>query len=108
MKLILTHDDATRLRRAMQETEADIDFHYSGRGMFGDRCVGVVASDTEDVTRFTQELARIAITHGMVPLDLDKAVSALGEPSRDSMGTRTVHYWTAVTSGFPYDPDLDD
>lgn len=51
---------------------------YSGRGMFGDTCLGVVMNDSRDLVLLGQALG-------------------LGKPSLDSMGLSSVGYWQGVT-----------
>jgi hypothetical protein len=89
----------------------DIRTGYSGRGMFGDRCLGFVG---HDCTRFAFELA-VVRARGVLGFDDDEdpsvdavraALDDIGEPVTDSMGTQAVFYWPNITVE-PSDEDAE-
>ena len=76
----LTSDQMDDLYDAAHTVDGEIRTDYSGRGMFGDECGGVVLKDEGDLFQF----ARL--------LDEDLA-QLLGSPRWDSMGLREIAYW---------------
>jgi hypothetical protein len=63
---------------------------YSGRGMMGDRCIGV--SFDRDSSGGIWSLAT-----ALAEIDIDLARD-MGEPRQDSMGLGTIYYWPRVTA----------
>ena len=62
---------------------------YSGRGMYGQQCVGV---DTEGVGDL-MKIAVLLVRHGIDPED----VAGLGDALRtDSMGRGVILYWPSL------------
>lgn len=94
MSLILDRAAVTALR----DRHDQVLTRYSGRGMYGASCVGVVA---DDPILFAFDLA--VLTSGaewdaeVCPGDLRDELEHLGAPCSDSMGLSTVWYWTRVT-----------
>jgi len=76
---------------------------YSGRAMYGKSCFGVTTNRYEsgDVARVQLALAHyLARRDGIEDPEFDDLLEwfdKLGEPSRDSMGLGTIHYWPNVT-----------
>lgn len=64
---------------------------YSGRGMYGHTCPGVV-SDL-DLIDFTATLYEVVTARGFKPRAV---LLALGSTRSDSMGMNVIHYWPAV------------
>lgn len=62
---------------------------YSGRGMYGDTCVGIVGSPGE----LTAYVAALAVTLETDGLDW----SWIGSVSQDSMGLDMIWYWRGLT-----------
>jgi hypothetical protein len=63
---------------------------YSGRGMFGRECFGIVYDSLGQLLDFAAALGRRAEAD-----DLD--VSWLSNARRDSMGMSSIAYWPGVT-----------
>lgn len=62
---------------------------YSGRGMYGKECLGVVCSDP--ITAILETLQ--AVEDEATLRDL---ISDLFDPSEDSMGRDSIVYWTRI------------
>lgn len=80
----------------------DIRTDYSGRAMYGDRCLGYTAND---VTMFTFRLAveicrdeRASVNQDGDPslFEVEEMMLAIGDPRTDSMGRSTIYYWPNV------------
>lgn len=65
------------------DIDEDLRRDYSGRGMYGDECVGIVCGDREYGT-FLTELADD---------DPELARELADSVKTDSMATRTIYYW---------------
>jgi len=94
MSLILTAADVAALRERHQEVRV----RYSGRGMYGDECVGYVGYDP---VLFAFDLAVLTADldpdDPIMPSDLRDELEHIGNPCSDSMGLGTIWYWTRVT-----------
>lgn len=90
MKIDLTEDQWDLISQAMEDEGGRPTCTYLGRGMMGDRCVGVTFDRDSDggVWSLATELADI---------DSD-LVRDMGEPRQDSMGLGTIYYWPRVTA----------
>jgi hypothetical protein len=94
MSLILSAADVA----ALHDRHEGVRIRYSGRGMYGSECVGVIA---DDPVLFAFDLA--VLTGGTdwaddtTPGDLRDELENLGPPCSDSMGLSTIWYWTRVT-----------
>tara|TARA_B110001454_G_scaffold209787_1_gene223642 strand:+ start:602 stop:877 length:276 start_codon:yes stop_codon:yes gene_type:complete len=76
----LTSEQVEALYHAADTIDGRIVTDYSGRGMYGDECVGVVLQDEGDLFRFA----------GLLDKDF---VELLGTPQWDSMGLQEIAYW---------------
>jgi|TARA_B110000263_G_scaffold151031_1_gene131084 hypothetical protein len=76
----LTEDQMDEMYHAADTIDGEIVTDYSGRGMFGDECVGIILKDEGDMFRFA----------GLIDNDL---VELLGSPKWDNMGLREIAYW---------------
>jgi len=83
----LTAEQLEILTDALDRTGVELR-PYSGRGMFGDSCLGIVPNT--DTARFFMFLAQVLIGDGQEEiLDL-----LIGSPSReDSLGKNTIVYF---------------
>ncbi len=94
MALILTAADVAALRERHQEVRV----RYSGRGMFGDQCLGYVGGD---LLTFAFDLAMLTggidESEELSPGDMREELDNLGAPLADSYGMGTIWYWTRVT-----------
>ena len=81
---VLTADQIDDMHEAAHTVDGEIYPDYSGRGMFGDECVGVVLKDEGDLFTFARLLD-------------DELAELLGNPRWDSMGLREIAYWPKVT-----------
>lgn len=68
---------------------------YSGRGMFGDRCLGYSGVD-EHVFSVGLALAVAGIEGEFSLADIAEAQYAIGAPQRDSLGKGRIVYWPNV------------
>jgi len=71
--------DAERIRTLARDRGADFRPEYSGRGMFGATCVGIV---TSDANALMQEAGRRGINK---------------TPQTDEMGLDTIVYWPSIS-----------
>ena len=76
----LTSDQMDDLYDAAHTVDGEIRTDYSGRGMFGDTCVGIVLKDEGDLFQFARLLD-------------DDLAELLDNPRWDSMGLREIAYW---------------
>lgn len=78
-------DDDTRFR-------AD----YSGRGMYGRQCVGIVGDSTCLQQVIAQVIKDAHRQSDDLDLDFDDVVDALLDYSEDSMGRDRIFYWPSI------------
>jgi len=81
----LTYDEYDAIEKAAESVNGRIYAEYSGRGMFGDKCVGVVLKDEGDLFRFSAYLD-------------DDLVERLGSPEMDALGLAVIAYWPRFTT----------
>jgi hypothetical protein len=62
---------------------------YSGRGMYGDNCLGVVLSGDVDFAKFVILITEV--------LGTDEAYDLVTKLRTDSMGYSTIYYFPGVT-----------
>ena len=85
----ITSDDQWELSTALYaiDSEAELVTDYSGRGMYGAECIGIIAKDTD---RILLALSR------RLPDDLaDKLENARAD--HDSMGLSEIVYFPSLT-----------
>jgi hypothetical protein len=70
---------------------------YSGRGMYGDRCVAVSGAKSA-IEELLRELIRQEILYNDNREEAEDTVQSLLARSTDSMGRGTVHYWPCILS----------
>lgn len=122
-------DSVQKMLKAACEDSGNVDFYngYSGRGMYGTKCVGLTGSFTscmnivgEVLKQMTQELFSTAIdsTDGEenAAYDLNdkvqEAIDKLTDMSYDSMGLDMIVYFPALEQladedDLPTDDDID-
>jgi hypothetical protein len=89
------------LEELAQEVSGDVRTDYSGRGMYGKTCVGIVVDDVDLL-----ELGA-AIAETIEDEELRKAL--ISGSRTDSMGYSTIVYWSRVTcSDAPEEDDEDE
>ena len=66
---------------------------YSGRGMYGRECIGVVCDSLRDFMRLVHEVVCMVENDGGCPHD---ATSILADVSTDGMGLSTIYYFTGL------------
>jgi hypothetical protein len=77
---------------------SNIYYEYSGRGMYGEKCFGIVHQGIGDLIRFLFRLKEELVDREPVSgpdwylADLEWATGAC----QDSMGLRTITYWPNV------------
>ena len=84
----------------MGEEALDFRYDYSGRFMFGERCLGIVGS-IETISRFLQQLAFEAGRAAALNMEDDPSLvlynaMSLRGARQDSMGLSTIMYWPGV------------
>jgi hypothetical protein len=75
------------LEEIAQEVEGSVRADYSGRGMFGDSCVGIVAHN----------LLELGVAISRLVEDEELRDELISNSSTDSMGYDTIVYWGRVT-----------
>ena len=90
MSLTLPSDALWELENYFDEIRSD----YSGRGMFGKSCVGVVVSSMGDFVSGVVNLVQDVAEDSDHPLA--EMVPQLKRMSTDNMGYDTIVYWPGV------------
>ncbi|MGW5267169.1 hypothetical protein ACWEQ4_00825 [Rhodococcus sp. NPDC003994] len=87
--------------------EVELRLDYSGRGMYGRTCVGVVDRNGAAATLFLIKLAEQAVEADKDSFYLDTLLEWVAEAmegqSRDSMGYDVITYWTRLSCSDPED-----
>ncbi len=88
---------ATLIKQACEDSgEVDFRDDYSGRGMYGDRCVGITGTRGQCMSVIGAAIKRAGddgIGH-----NFEKAVDKLMGFSQDSMGLDIIMYWPSIKS----------
>lgn len=85
-----------KLRQVAENVDGSVYPDYSGRGMYGATCVGIVLEDST--------VADLALA--IKDAGADEILTREGRSS-DNMGLRTIIYWTGVTcEDTPEDYDI--
>jgi len=74
----------------------DVRTDYSGRGMFGRTCVGIVG-DTNTLVDFVKAVVEDAVAEDFTDDVLTGLYEEISTVQTDSMGTRSVFYWPRIT-----------
>jgi hypothetical protein len=92
------------IEEACKQTEgsgAEVNFRnsYSGRGMYGQQCVGITGG-RKDCMRVIAEVIKMAYAESIENDDIDKddAVDTLLDHDQDSMGHDIILYWPQLAS----------
>ena len=80
MTTTLTSDQMDDLHNAAHTVDGEIVTDYSGRGMYGDECVGIILTNESALFTFARLLD-------------DELAELLGNPRWDSVGLREIAYW---------------
>ncbi len=90
--------------RAFYHADLDMDENlrreYSGRGMYGGKCFGIVCRQVGQVVQFMIHLSKLVEEEGMDP---DMVLEMTERMSSDSMGMSSITYFPGFTIG--NDPD---
>jgi hypothetical protein len=89
------------LEEIAQEVDGSTRTDYSGRGMYGNACVGIVASDLVELLELGAAIARVVE-------DEELRDELLSKSRTDSMGYDTIVYWPYVTCNDAPDEDEDE
>lgn len=91
----LTADDLATIAQYLDEDAEEVfRTDYSGRGMYGRECIGYTGDyPTLAALEIGSRLAWHAAGDAEDLFEIREALSLLGEPAVDGMGTRTVTYW---------------
>ena len=107
-EITLTKQDIENLRAWLNERDVDADslefrHNYSGRGMYGRTCFGVVGSSSRIAA------AQIAL-YTLMAQDISEedALGVIMNSSRDSMGYDSIVYWTEIVSEGDDEDDDED
>lgn len=95
------------LEEVLENVDVELRETYSGRGMYGDTCIGVVGEQSELET-FERELAKAAtlekygvdnmLSAEPVIEDFIEELGAIADSRRtDSMGMSTIYYYPRLT-----------
>lgn len=98
MKTTLNDDEKFLIEQGADAVDGELRA-YSGRGMYGDVCLGLVVSDVTD-------LAMVILT--VAAEDMDLAETLARSIRYDSMGHSTIIYWPRITWESDDDDDDDD
>jgi hypothetical protein len=71
------------LVKTLQDADYDVRPAYSGRGMYGEKCIGVVVATAGEIFRLGQLLA-----------DYGDGISI---PRTDNMGLQMIAYWPDIS-----------
>lgn len=96
-----------QLSDACDETSGEVDFRnsYSGRGMYGAACVGIVGSMQDCMSVIGQVIKNAAFGNE----GLDEVVDTLLQFKTDRMGRDVVLYWEQLEAlPFPEEAATDD
>jgi hypothetical protein len=81
--------DTETLQEIADRSNGDVRYDYSGRGMHGTTCVGIVLND-RDLLHLGAAIAEL------VPDETVKQIM-MSSARQDNMGSRTIVYWEMVT-----------
>lgn len=82
---------------------------YSGRGMYGKECLGVVDSDSfEVIGDVVAALHKSGLVNGEDGFAVDDLTSFIKSANQDSMGLDTIVYWPSLEYHEEYDDEDDD
>lgn len=101
-KILMTKDQFSDLQDALNDNDEYLRPDYSGRGMYGATCLGYTTDDGP--AKFQISLAKLLgpqLLHydegeELDIDDLEEAMDALGSPSSDSMGRRSIYYYRSI------------
>src|SRR5687768_3238989 len=102
-KIQLTRDQFDNIMYRTEDYDPDVDFrpNYSGRGMYGRTCLGIVHDDRNTVAAF---LYILADELGKDFLDLLSEVGG----AQDGMGLSTITYFSGITVEGADEEDEED
>lgn len=90
-----------RFYNQTEDTDATIRTDYSGRGMYGAQCVGVVTSRLGDALVFAWAVAITLAEQDLIDdvyFDSEDVFSAVARDiEQDSMGRSAIYYWPMLT-----------
>lgn len=94
MRIALTSDQYDNVVFRTLDFDPDASFrpNYSGRGMYGRSCVGIVYDNAEVVGAFMYFLAE------ELEMDYLDLLLDLGFGAVDSMGLSKISYWSGLTA----------
>lgn len=86
------------LEHECESREMELRTDYSGRGMYGDECVGIVCGQGEMGVAQLMIVAALGLDdEGLNWNDVLEAFDEGPEMHTDSMGLRTIVYWPSVS-----------
>ena len=91
----LTHDDLKSVAEDLDVEVEDFRTDYSGRAMYDDECVGLVAKAGPGI------LVQIAFSLKRIGYTEDDITEMMDSTRTDSMGQSEIYYWpnTTIASG---------
>lgn len=92
-KTIITQDELDELHYAVYDIDsgADIYHDYSGRGMYGSKCIGIVTHDTNGLM--------LRLSRHLTSALADKIEAA--QVCYDNMGLQDIVYWPSLMAEEP-------
>lgn len=93
----MTQAIAELIRYVAEDGNEDTSFrnNYSGRGMYGRECVGIVGSE-DDCKALMAEVIKEAHARGD-EVEFDDVVDMMFDYSQDSMGLDVIIYWPHIS-----------
>ena len=88
----LNSDELDSLQDACDDEGVDLRTEYSGRGMYGKTCIGIVADGLGALMRTVHTLSEDSRGEALAEAMRD------ADPATDSMGMSTIYYWRSLTS----------
>lgn len=98
------------LEDALNQADVELRENYSGRGMYGDTCIGVVG-EHDELENFERELAKAATLdkykdhhptdysdpEAVVETFIEELDAIAGQRRSDSMGMSSIYYYPRLT-----------
>lgn len=93
-KLHITLDQLDNIAMSVDiDIEAEVWVDYSGRGMYGQTCLGYTGGS---LVTFVAALALQIATSDASAWDLIETIGEIGDGQQDSMGTGRIVYWPHI------------
>lgn len=96
------------LEEVLENVDVELREDYSGRGMYGDTCIGVVG-EHDELENFERELAKaatldkynglsnMAVAEDVIEDFIEELEAIAGQRRSDSMGMSSIYYYPRLT-----------